>query len=227
MDQIRLDDSDLMTNKNPHLPICILIETSDAVMEDAGNIRIIGRGLDQLIGNISSSVAIKSLTDICVICFGSIPRLTRPFRTLMDGEKITPEVIGGEPDFRAALSLMIRQYRVRINDYEREHVMRYKPIFFIIGSDSPAVDANGELSQICHWSRTDQVSVIPVAVGKTNGGTLAGLTPEGMVYQMNSLNYEKLFGALQKSIEEISKSSLSAVESLKLKSIEWDQFKRK
>lgn len=227
MDQIRLDGSDLMTNKNPHLPICILIETSDAVMEDAGNIRIIGRGLDQLVGNISGSVALKSLADICVICFGSVSRLIRPFRTLMDGEKIAPEIIGGEADAKAALSLLIRQYRMRINDYDRNHVMRYKPIFFIVGSDSPAADADAEISQICHWSRTDQVSVIPVAVGNTRGGTLAGLTPEGIVYQMDSLNYEKLFGAVQKSIEEISRSSLSAVESLKLKSIEWDQFKRK
>lgn len=227
MDQIRLSDSDLMTNKNPHMPICVLIETSDEVMADAGNIRNIERGLEQLIGSISASVALKSLADICVICFGNTPRLTRQFGTLLDGEKVVPETIGGKPDLRSALALMIKQYRIRLNDYDRNHVMRYEPMFFIISSDSPAPDADAEVSQICHWSRTNQVSVIPVAVGKTHGNTLCGLTPEGIVYHMNALNYEKLFGAVQKSIEEISKSSLSAVENLKLKSIEWDQFKRK
>jgi len=227
MTQIRLDDSDLMTNRNPHMPICILIETSDAVMEDAGNIRNIERGLEQLVKNLSQSVALKSLADICVISFGNTAHLTRPFSNLLDGESIVPEVIGGKADIQSALMMLIRQYRIRLNDYERNHIMRYEPMFFIIGSDSAADNADAEISQICHWSRTGQVSVVPVSVGKETGTTLSRLTPEGIVYQMNSLNYEKLFGAVQKSIEAISRSSLSAVESLKMKSIEWDQFKRK
>lgn len=227
MAKLRLEESDLIINKSPRMPICIVIETSDAVTGDAANIRNIRRGLRTLTDDLRSSQAMRSLADICLISFGGSAKITRAFGVLNDGEELIPETISGEPDLTAALELMIREYQIRLNDYEANRIKRYTPIFVIISGDEQAEDHSPAISQLYHWSRTGKVSIIPVAVGGMVGNTLSRLTVSGDVYQMDSMNYEEIFNTLGKSIEMLSRSSANAVESLKLKSIDWNDFRRK
>lgn len=227
MAKVRLEESDLFMNKSPRMPILIAVETSDQVMEDASNIRSVRRGLKQLAENLTESLSLKSLADVCLISFGDRAHLTRKFGTLEEGSIPEPELIGGKAELKEALRFMIREYRLRLNDYETNHIKRYTPVFFLLCCDRSIEEESAEMSQLRHWSRTGTVTVLPVALGEETGNSLSALTLDGVVYQMNSLNYEKIFDTLGKSIEMMSRSSANAVESLKLKSIEWDQFKRK
>lgn len=227
MARLRLEEADLIVKKNPRMPVCILVETSDVVMEDAGRIRNVQKGIDRLSENIRESLSLKALTDVCLISFGSVPKITRKFGTLKEDERIEPEIMGGRADLEAALCLLIKEYRIRLNDYEANRVKRYTPVFFILAADQVLTEEGAGMSQVSHWSRTGKASVIPVALNSGPGNTLEALSVDGTVYEMNSMNYEKIFETLGKSIEMLSRSSSGAVENLKLKSIEWDQFKRR
>ena len=227
MSQLRLVDSDLINNKSPRIPVCIVIDTSDEVVHNAANIRIIERGLDRLLADINGSLSLRMLTDMCIICFGNQPKITRPFGVLEENEIIELEIIGGRADLPAALRLLVYEYQVRLNDYKTNNIKRYTPIFFIISAYNGNKENSAEISQIIHWSRTGKAVVIPVAIGNAEDEFLRLLSVDGEVYQINSMNYERLFETFGRSIEMLSRSSASAMENLKIKSIEWDEFLRK
>lgn len=227
MSKLRLEDSDLIMNKSPRMPICIVIETSDEILSDASMIRNINKGMESLIREIQGSLSLQSLADICVISFGTEAVRSRAFGTLKPDEVIEPKPIGGTPDLSAALTMAVKELQLRLNDYEKNGVKRYTPVLFILGSDLLVDEFSPAFSQINHWSRTGKLSVIPVAIGEQQGNSLSRLTVNGEVFQMNSMNYDSIFSTLGKSIEMLSRSSANAVESLQLKSIDWNDFKRK
>ena len=227
MTQLKLNQSELVLNKVPRMPVCIVVDTSENVICDAVNIRNIKRGLEQLTGKIKDSLSLRTLIDLCIISYGSKVKVTKPFGSLKEDETIQIDVVGGLPDLNQALRQLIQEYTIRMNEYDANGINRYTPTFFIISSGELLDKESAEVSQICHWSSIGKVEVVPIKIGEGTEDSLSMLSLEGNVFQMNSFNYESLFDTIGKSIEMLSQSSYGAVESLKAKSVAWDEFERK
>lgn len=229
MMDFEIRSSDLIENKNPRIPVCIAVEMSDRTLSAVSAEITMRNTVEEFLNYMKNNAYLANSVDLCVICFGNETKVVSPYGLISAKDNLRLEHIGGIPDLKKLLRILIHEQRMRHNDYDNQGVSKYTPILMIISSGISSTAIEEESAQLKHWDLTGRAHVIPVMFGNKEGKEtlLADMTYDGTVYQIDELDFGRMFDQLSKDIESLSMSVLYTLDNIKSKSKNWNEFKRK
>lgn len=224
MEITRFDTSNLIRNKSPRIPVCIAIETSQAVWGDIMLKKELHDGIKAFIEYIRKR---ESSVDLCIFCYSEKTSKVLGFTNITDiaGNEtkstnpynLVP--LEGKPDLNNLFGEVVKAIRLRLNDYNAVKLRSYSAQIIVIGTGKSSAPAGSELKEIRHWEELGTAKVIPVIIGDGPEEFFCNATYDKVVYHIGSghesLNMEQLFISFGESIERLSESTAEACRSLK------------
>lgn len=224
MATLLLTKTDYNTNKNPRLPLCICIDTSDNVRRSL--LPEVQNVINSLKDFILSDSEYQSKIQLCVVCYGKETKVISNFVSLNENSNFIIEEINGEPDLKNAITKCVGLLNNQLATYTEKGIRFYLPELLILSSGKTSTDIGDISERLCKAQNKKKLCVMPFVLGEGDGKEISRLTEDKQVYS-NVNDFGLFFNCLKNSIEQLSSSSAAACESLKSQACGWDHFCKK
>ena len=224
MATLLLTKNDYNTNKNPRLPICLCIDTSDNIRRSL--LPEIQNLINSLKNFILSDSEYQSKIQLCIICYSADIKVISDFISVTNDSNFILEESKGEPNLNNAIAKCINLLNSQLLTYAEKGIRFYLPELLILSSGKTSTDITEISERLCRAQSEKKLCVMPFIVGEESGEQLSSLTDDRVVYS-NVNDFGLLFSCLKNSIEQLSSSSAAACESLKTQTSGWEDFNKK
>lgn len=247
-DQIRIQD--LLDNPDPHVPVCLCLDTSGSMMTTEGGTRTgqttvidgktynvvtggvtrldtLQKGIQQFYDAIYDDENARYAAEISIVTFDDTAQILTDFSRVEYNdirEKVPRLVTHDRTSLGAGVNLALDLLEKRKAEYKDKGVDYYQPWLVIMtdGEDNGSpVELARARQRIQELVRQKKLSVFPFIIGTNEGmGTLAELSPEQKPMRIETTQMKGLFQWLSKSVAKVSSSSIGSSEPIRLSEFE-------
>lgn len=197
--------------QQPHLPVVLILDCSRS-MKDAGKIVRLNEGLMSLVTVMRKDEFVRLRADLAIVTFGGEVKVARNFSSVEDLDVPHLEADGDTPMGQAILKA-IELTRERRKAYRDAGVMEsFKPWLFLLTDGEPTDMEVGdalwnEVQQRITSGMNRDFVLFAIGVAPADMKLLSRLVPfEKRVYQLEGLQFEKLFEWIADSMSTVSRS---------------------
>lgn len=235
-DFIRIQD--LLDNPDPHVPVCLCLDTSGSMLTTVGGtptgriVTVDGRNYREVTGGTTRLETLQNgiklfydaiyddenaryAAEISVVTFDDEARMLTDFSRVEYEEVREPIptlVTHNRTSLGAGVNLALDMLEKRKNEYKDKGVDYYQP-WLVIMTDGEDNGSRTELLQaqkrIAELVSQKKLCVFPFIIGTNQGyDTLASLSPEQKPMRIKETQMKGLFTWLGKSIAQVSSQSM-------------------
>lgn len=235
-DAIRIQD--LLDNPDPHVPVCLCLDTSGSMLTTEGGtptgeyteidgkryrvvtggttrLEILQKGIQQFYDAIYDDENARYAAEISIVTFDDQARMLTDFSRVEYGDvrETVPDLVTQDRTaLGAGVNLALDLLEKRKNEYKDKGVDYYQP-WLVIMTDG---ENNGSFEELERARRRinemvsqKKLSVFPFIIGTNEGmNTLSKLSPAQKPMRIGVTQIKGLFTWLGKSISEVSSQSI-------------------
>ena len=196
------------------LPVCLILDTSGSMSEQAHSshgkvvkIDELNNNIQNLIETIKNDNNAKLMSEICLIaCGGEHPKVICGY-TSVDKLNFRPQIASGRTPLGESVDLALQLLTTRRKYYRESNIEHYKPILLIMSDGNPteADEVYTEAAKRCsNMVKNEGLKVLPIAIGDEVNLNILNLfspnVPAKTIVDMDV--FKKLFEMLSKSMSQ-------------------------
>lgn len=204
-----VNESDLVDNPTPRVPVCLCLDTSGSM--DGDPINELNGGIHQFYEEIKADEVTMYSAEISIVTFGGDDaECIKDFATLDASESApTLDSRGGTP-MGEAVNMALDMLEARKQQYKDAGVDYYQPWLVLMTDGMPNGDAS-ELSRSIQRTvemlNNKKLTVFPIGIGdEADMDTLEKFSPKRKPLRLKGLKFKEFFAWLSKSVSKTSQS---------------------
>lgn len=247
-DVIRIQD--LLDNPDPHVPVCLCLDTSGSMLITEGGtptgdytevdgkryrvaiggttrLDTLQKGIQQFYDAIFEDENARYAAEISIVTFDDEARMVTDF-SRVEYDDVRESIPNLDTHDRTALgagvNLALDLLEKRKQEYKQKGVDYFQPWLVIMTdgeNNGPATELERAKTRIHELVEQKKLSVFPFIIGTDEGiQTLAALSPRQKPMQIGITQIKGLFSWLGKSIAQVSSQSIGTAEPIQLSEFE-------
>lgn len=220
---LKINEDDLLKSKSTHMPVCFLIEATDNIPAE-----IIRLDMCRMFADMRQKTEFGDSIDIAVIAYNSSVSIVSGFTELkhFTGFEIHQERGVETPVFGAAIEKTVNLITRLKSEYRLQSINSFTPTLILLASGK-SDDCHLRVRSIMkHEKLIKGLNFIPFTSGE-NDKLMRELSTDGNVYEIDTTSIGNIFDTIGKSMENMSKSSSSAFDSLVKAEAKWEELIRR
>lgn len=219
--RIKSFDTDaLLRSKGTHMPICFLIEATDACPAE-----LIKKHLSDMLNELKTKSEFTDTVDVAVVSYSFYVTVPVEFVELKNfkGIDITIEENVEIPAFDEAFEKAVNMTERLKREYKAQSISCYTPTLILFSSGRTGENEIRIKSIMKHQNLIKGLNFVPFTTGR-NDELMKELSSNNQVYYIYSADIKGVFDTIGQSMENLSNSSSVAYESLVNAQKGWDNF---
>lgn len=204
MTELSFEDSDLVSNPTPRVPVCLCLDVSGSM---AGMpITELARGVELFFEAVREDEVARHSVEVALVTFG-------PSRLALDFAPITEQVVpvfaaeGDTPMGNAVLRGLDALER-RKGEYRAAGVDYFQPWLVLMTDGQPTDSIDAAVARTVGLSQARKLTVFPIGIGDgADLATLARFAPGRDPLRLSGLRFSQFFQWLSRSVARVSQST--------------------